>query len=200
MVKKPGMHTVTTVALASCFALVLNTPSSAQTGGNAFSLDRSSIGSVREYVAGEAVPRQLSIPPNLHVSSTYRRAVEMMVQRSPTFRRQCMRIAGAPHVTVEVNVARTPWRSDIRATTNITRYESGRLIAAIGIFPPKDSVELIAHEIEHVIEQLDEIDLAARARLPGTGVRALSDSDAFETARAKKIGRKVAAETRAFRQ
>jgi hypothetical protein len=200
MVKKPEMQTAVIVALASCFAVVPGTIASGQTGGGTFSLDRSSIGSVREYVADDAAPRQLSIPRNLFVSSAFRRRVEMMLHRSPTFRRQCMRIGGEPLLAVKVDIARPPWRSGIRATTNITRRDSGHLMAHIGIFPLNDTIELIAHELEHVIEQLDEIDLHSRAALPGAGVHAVADSHAFETARAKKIGLKVAAEVRTFRQ
>ena len=45
--------------------------------------------------------------------------------------------------------------------------------------------ELIAHEFEHVIEQLDGVDLAAHAALPHTGVTSIGHStDIFETMRA----------------
>jgi hypothetical protein len=55
--------------------------------------------------------------------------------------------------------------------------------------------ELIAHELEHVIEQLDGIDLHALASRPATGVHVCADG-AFETTRAVKVGRAVAGEVR----
>lgn len=59
-----------------------------------------------------------------------------------------------------------------------------------------DQVELIAHEIEHVIEQLDGVDLRVRATLPASGVRSRDHGDEFETTRAIRVGRMVAAEVR----
>jgi hypothetical protein len=48
-------------------------------------------------------------------------------------------------------------------------------------------VELIAHELEHVIEQLDDVELAASERHGVHETRA----GVFETTRATHIGRKV---------
>lgn len=195
---KVDMHNLTTVALASYVVALVATPAFAQSSGTAFALDRTSLTSVREYVATEAVPRQLSLPANLTVSPTYRPLLEDMLRQSATFRRQCVRIAGEPRVTVELRIAVSPRRSDIRAETHITRQRAGRLSADIQIFPIHDNVELIAHEIEHVIEQLDEVDLASHAALPDTGVHSLAAaSHVFETKRAARIGVKVTEEVRA---
>ena len=55
--------------------------------------------------------------------------------------------------------------------------------------------ELIAHEFEHIIEQLDGVDLAAHAAQRHTGVFAIGHRrDIFETMRAKRAGRKVVSE------
>ena len=197
MVKESGMQLFATVALSSSLAVALATSASAQTSGGTFTLDRSSMTSVREYVAAEAVPRQLTLPPNLVVSREYQSIVETMLHQSPTFRRQCVRIAGEPFVSVEVRLARPPWRLDARALTQIRRRDSGFLDAIIEIFPLQDSVELIAHELEHVIEQLDGVDLESRARLRDASVRVLlSHSRAFETVRARKVGLRVGTEVR----
>jgi hypothetical protein len=56
-------------------------------------------------------------------------------------------------------------------------------------------IELIAHELEHVIEQLDEADLAAVASRRNSGVKKLVGG-VFETVRASRIGLTVAAEVR----
>ena len=55
--------------------------------------------------------------------------------------------------------------------------------------------ELIAHEFEHIIEQLDGVDLAAHAAQRHTGVTAIGHRhDIFETMRAKRAGLKVVSE------
>jgi hypothetical protein len=189
----------TAVAAASYVVILVTTPAFAQSSATEFGRGLTSLTSVREYVATEAVPRQLSLPANLTVSPMYRPLLEDMLRQSATFRRQCLRIAGEPQVTIQLKIATLPWRSDVRAQTEITRQPGGRLDAFIQIFPLHDNVELIAHEIEHVIEQLDEVDLASRARLPDTGVRSLSDDrHVFETTRALRVGQKVTGEVLAL--
>jgi hypothetical protein len=196
---KLAMHSIPSVAFASYVLILVAAPALAQSSGTAFVLDRTSLTSVREYVAAEAVPRQLSLPANLIVSPTYRPLLEDMLRQSATFRRQCVRIAGEPGVTVELKIAAAPWRSDIRAKTEISRKPAGHLRAVIDIYPLYDNVELIGHEVEHVIEQLDEVDLASQARRRDTGVHSLAaDSHVYETARALRVGLKVTEEVRAF--
>jgi hypothetical protein len=188
-------------AFVSCVVILVAVPAFAQSSGMVFALDRTSLTSVRQYVAAEAVPRQLALPANLIVSPMYEPLLEEMLRQSATFRRQCVRIEGEPRLTIELRIATSPSRADIRAKTEITRHPRGHLRAAIEIFPLHNNVELIAHEIEHVIEQLDEVDLASRARLPGTGVHSLSaESNVFETTRAVRVGLKVTEEVRASRQ
>jgi len=198
---KLDTHCIRSVALASHVLIQVASPAWAQSSTTGFILDRTSVTSVREYVAAEAVPRQLSLPANVTISPVYRPLLENMLRQSATFRRQCVRIAGEPRLTVELKIATPPWRSDIRAKTQISRKPSGHLHALIEIYPLNDNVELIAHEIEHVIEQLDDVDLAAQARLPDTGVHSVSaDSHVYETARALRVGLKVTEEVQAFRR
>jgi hypothetical protein len=68
----------------------------------------------------------------------------------------------------------------------------------VEINPLGDFMELLAHELEHVIEQLDGIDLAAKAALARSGVRTCVDGT-FETNRAARVGSLVAVEARAGR-
>lgn len=182
---------------AACVAVLFSAPAFAQSSGAILVLDRASLSSVREYVAADAVPSQLALPPNLIVTPTYRPVVESMLRHSPTFRRQCVRLAGEPRLTVHLKIDWPSSRANVRAQTRITRQRGGHLMAEIDIFPLDDDVELIAHEIEHVIEQLDDVDLPARAGMPDSGVRALSSDAVFETTRAVRVGRKVTGEVRA---
>ena len=120
-----------------------------------------------------------------------------MLRDSPTFRRQCVRIAAEPALTVQLAVNPPPRRSDRRATTRLTRQPNGHLTAVIAIEQIEDLDELIAHEFEHVIEQLDGVNLAARAALPNTGVTAFGHRNTtFETTRAQRMGLKVVSEIR----
>ena len=149
----------------------------------------------RVYIDGEAdaVAAPAAIPPNIELSDNYRLVVEAMLRRSATFRRQCSRI-GRYHwlyVTVGPDVSSRPIGG---ATTTIRRDRHGGLDATVRLTGQGDLAELIAHEFEHILEQLDEVDLAAMAGRTGTGVRAVSDAGHFETERAIAAGRIVARE------
>ena len=83
-----------------------------------------------------------------------------------------------------------------RARTTIRKYSSGLLLAVVMIPPRGEYPELLAHELEHVIEQIEGIDLAALARSGSIRVRQRPDG-AFETARAQNAGLTVATELKA---
>ena len=78
---------------AACAAFLFSAPAFAQSSGAMLVLDRGSLSSVREYVAADAVPSQLALPPNLIVLPMYRPLIESMLRTSPTFRRQCLRLS-----------------------------------------------------------------------------------------------------------
>ena len=185
---------------ASCIVvlIVLNVPAFAQTDTvpRMLALERSAAGIVREYVPPERAAHPPELPPNLRAPSFYRQVLESMLQHSPSFRLQCRRIANAPLAAVQIQQA-TRSLHGASARTQILRRPDGALEATIEIARLVDAVELIAHEIEHVIEQLDEVDLPARAEVAGSGVRlGAGDKPIFETTRAIRIGRKVALEVR----
>jgi hypothetical protein len=188
------MQRCAVAVLVSCVWLLQANPTIAQSS-SAGERARVSFTSVQQYVAGEAIPRQLPMPSNLVVSSMYRPLVESMLRQSRTFRRQCMRIAAEPSLTVHLAITKPSPGYDVRATTRFTRSASGHLSANIQIAPLRDVEELIAHEFEHIIEQLDGVDLAAHAAQRHTGVTAIGHrNDIFETMRAKRAGQKVVSE------
>ena len=151
---------------------------------------------MREYVAdADAVSRPATLPPNLIAAPLYRELLESMLERSATFRRQCRRLAGTPSLTVTLRPAPAA-ASGVRARTRFARAD-GALVAAVEILTLYDPVELIAHEIEHVIEQLDGVDLVSKAVVSESGVQAArNDATAYETTRATRVGLKVAGEVR----
>jgi len=188
------MQRCAAVALVSWVLLLHDDPTIAQSS-SAIERARVSFTSVHQYVAAEAIPRQLALPPNLVVSAMFRPLVESMLRDSPTFRRQCVRIAGEPALTVHLAITPPPLRLGARAVTQMTRSAKGHLSAAVAVGSSRETEELIAHEFEHIIEQLDGVDLAARAALRNTGVMNIGQgSDVFETTRAKRVGLKVVSE------
>jgi hypothetical protein len=135
---------------------------------------------------------QSALPSNLHVAPIYREMVESMADRSPTFQAQLTRIANAQEVTVHVDVVLRI--TGARAMTQMDRRNDG-LTARIQVARFDNVIELIAHEIEHVIEQIERVDLAGGAGMADTGIYAVSlNGMAFETARAARVGVSVARE------
>jgi hypothetical protein len=116
-----------------------------------------------------------------------------MLQRSATFRRQCARIAQTPRLWIGITTLHLHGSETTRARGRLQVTRDGVLFATLEIRPLDDQSELIAHELEHVIEQLDGVPLHARASLRATGVHAREDG-AFETVRAVRVGLAVARE------
>jgi hypothetical protein len=195
------MHSVlrtSSIAAWSIVVVVLPVSGFAQTDGRLRAvLVRSSDTVVRPYVEERNPFHDIAaLPSNLIVSEIYRPVVEAMLARSPTFRRQCARIARAPQLTVAIVSDPPTALQKSPAMTHIARYEHGRIRATIRVALSTRTVELIAHELEHVLEQLDGVDLEAKARLPASGVHLCDCGDvtAFETTRAVVTGLRVAHE------
>jgi hypothetical protein len=148
------------------------------------------------YDEPHAAPRDMAPPPNLDVPSAYQPAIVTMLERSPMFRRQCLRLAAAPQLAVVVTITH-PNHAGPRARTQIRR-DGSQLHARVEINPYGDFTELLAHELEHIIEQLDGIDLAARSGVARSGVRQCADGT-FETSRAVRVGTLVSLEARRAR-
>jgi hypothetical protein len=152
---------------------------------------------VNVYTESHPASDAIEAPANLSVPTGYRTVIEQMLARSPLFRRQCLRLSGAPHLSVVVRTLH-PLTGGARARTQISQVDGNRLVAIVEINPHGDFTELLAHEIEHIIEQLDGIDLAARAAVARSGVWSCADGT-FETSRAVRVGTLVAGEVRAGR-
>jgi hypothetical protein len=136
----------------------------------------------------------------LAIADPLRPVVTDLCRRSPTFRRQVARLADQPDLVVTVRAVSFPATAQWRAQTTIQRVE-GRVTLADVRVQPGDSrsiAELIAHEFEHVLEQLDGVDLAQW--IGRSGVRRLGTErriDPIETERARQVGQLVAGEYRA---
>lgn len=137
---------------------------------------------------------QFALPSNFDVPTMYRELVESMADRSPTFREQLRRIASEPGLIIDLDVV--PRIVGARAVTRMVR-QTDELTAHIEVARFENVVELIAHELEHVIEQIDRVDLTAGAARSDAEIYSVSSSGTvFETARAARAGVSVAQEVR----
>jgi hypothetical protein len=130
------------------------------------------------------------LPPNMEFTESLRPILHRMWAYSPTFRRQCARLAEARNLTVIILVGRLPEHEKSRASA-LTRISGrpGRPMQAEVLLGLADLELHIAHELEHIIERIDGVHVELMAALAIQGVDRLGNS--FETARAKETGRAV---------
>jgi hypothetical protein len=159
----------------------------------ALAFDRHVTGVVRAYAPSDGPTTESPLSPVAFNAGFLQPLIDSMLRRSPTFRQQCQRLASPRLGTIAF---RQEVMKGARAITEVTPA-NGRLSAVVRLGLGDNDVELIAHEIEHIIEQLDGVDLHAQAKLPGTGVYSCSTGrGSFETLRAIRAGLKVAQEFR----
>lgn len=113
-----------------------------------------------------------------------------LLQRSPTFQQQCLRIAETVVLRVRVRLAKNLQGS--RAETTIRHHDTGALRADVLLLFGEDYVELLAHEFEHVLEQVDRVSLAHEMSLKRAW---LTTTGAFETLRAWQVGMRARQES-----
>jgi hypothetical protein len=141
------------------------------------------------------LPRDSStgVPSNLD-GGAFQSTVEAMWRFSPTFRNQCTRLAAKPRLRVSVRIETSRPISVVRARTEISRVRGTLTRAEIVLLTPRDAIELIAHEIEHIIEQLDGLRLSEAVCESHQQVRA------GESCRAIEAGKRVAKEVKEGRR
>jgi hypothetical protein len=133
----------------------------------------------------------------LHIATPVRPIVADMCRRAPTFRQQVARLAKEPELTVTVERAAFRRTGALRAQTSMTRV--GGVLRSADVQVPADHelvvVEMVAHEFEHILEQLDGVDLRRWAGRSGVyQVGTTAPDGPFETERARQVGRLVAGE------
>lgn len=130
------------------------------------------------------------LPASISLQDGLQPIVRWTLENSPTFRQQCRILAAAPAVTAHVRVARRAPGELNRARATM-RDQGDRTIVEIEILEPSDFAELLGHELEHVIEHIDGVDLDAIAK---RGEARRREDGAFETRRAVAAGQKVSGE------
>jgi hypothetical protein len=153
-----------------------------------------SLSTIPDGVAAAEDDSAAVVPSNIHVSSVLAPVFGRVL--AVTLADQCQRIGRAKYVHVRVTaVLAVSTTSRGRARTTIRRFSSGALLAAVSIPVPLtrgEYAELFGHELEHIIEQIDRVNLEALALAGGDATR-LSDG-AYETVRAHRVGLTIADE------
>lgn len=126
------------------------------------------------------------LPSNIDAGMFGSQILEIL-SRSETFRRQCLRIAAVRFLRIRLGIS-PQVSADYRAFTLLARYDAGALRADVTLVFAENYVELLGHEFEHVLEQIDGVNL--RADAARGHARVLPDG-AYETRRATEAGLQV---------
>ena len=137
-------------------------------------------------------------PDTVQIDRAVLPRISVMLERSPTFREQCRRVAGTRRLYIRVHVNGLLVGNRFRARTRIFRFESGVIIAEVELRTPWAPEEWIAHEFEHVLEQIERVPLVELADRTGSVWRTADDM--FESERAIRAGRTVVQELRRGRR
>lgn len=121
--------------------------------------------------------------------------IKEMLRRSATFRQQCRRLAATPwaHVGVKLNPQLFEAQS-YRALSFIQRPQPQLIVAQVTLHALSDPALWLAHELEHVLEQVDNVDVQELAEAKRGAWRV--GVHMFETKRAIVAGETVAGEVR----
>jgi hypothetical protein len=153
----------------------------------------SSAGSSAEgAVQGGEKPSSASAwPCRLIPVSTLRSVVEKGLEKSETIRRQCEELAAARAVVV-LEWGATDSQSQARTGMAL---RGGVVVATVKLPPVGDTIVLMAHELQHVIEKTRGLDFPAEAKRAGSSVWQVLGG--YETQAAVDVSRQVENELRA---
>ena len=129
-------------------------------------------------------------PSQLLISGDLREFAELAWNHSATFRDQCRQLGAARAVVIVRSSQET-----FRAKARIGLSADGVTVAHVSVRRSPLAVELIAHELEHVLERTEGINYLLQTTRPHSGVS--RSAAGFETRRADDAGRRVAEEVRA---
>jgi hypothetical protein len=134
----------------------------------------------------------------LQIVTNLRPLLEEMWRSSPAFRRQCARLEDTSLV-VRVHIGLPPGSAGVGALSR-TVSERG-VVRRADVYPDARLVrteEQLAHEIEHVLEQIDGVDVAALADQGVRGVRECRTADRQLHSREPRPRRMVGARRRSL--
>ena len=137
------------------------------------------------------------LPADSEIPSITHSLLDEMWRASATFRRQWIRVAAAG-VRIAIAFDKSLPMDSVHAQSEITRKPELRVRISLRVVD-RAAPEYLAHELEHVLEQLDDVDLAQAVASHVHGASANGRTPVFETRRAIVVGKLVAAEVRAYR-
>jgi hypothetical protein len=146
----------------------------------------------------DAEPLPAGVPVRVQLSTDLQRVAARMIERSATFRSQLERLGSACGLAVTAHLDPAIEHRSYRARSVIHRLRTGELVAVVAIGAHGSPVEWLAHEFEHILEQVEGLHLPSLAGRTN-GVWRSGSGEMFETARAIRIGRRVAGEMSAAR-
>jgi hypothetical protein len=119
--------------------------------------------------------------------------IDDLLSRSPAFRRQWQRLERFPRLSIRIALVHANHVGDrAHAATTMSVLRDGSHEAVIAIPGGRRLGELVAHEVEHILERLDGVRVDSQHALGDTSVRRAAGT--FETARAVRVGQLVAKE------
>jgi hypothetical protein len=146
------------------------------------------------HVAPGTSQPSIVLPSNLTAAVVFGPILDRMIRTSPTFRRQSRRIGAAKELRVFLRLEQSGVRVSCYGRTALKRKDDMLVAADVHVRidgPVADPVQGIAHEVEHIIEDLEGVDRGAHL---GSGQVWQRADGAFETRRAIEVGLRVARE------
>jgi hypothetical protein len=138
-------------------------------------------------------------PANIVVQTELRAAVARLWQGSPTFRAQCLKIGEHKRYRVAVTVEPSLALSrNWRAQCVLRVYSTGLVAARVMVALNRQVDELIPHELEHIVEHIDGVNVRREANRR-TGSAYEVGHGQIETVRAVQAGRQAQQELAASR-
>lgn len=140
------------------------------------------------------------LPSNILMPDSMRPILCKMLKRSQTFRNQCYEINQSRHLRIIIKLVAEIHGARCRALSTVRRYTDGQVVITTLIVAARNNyVELISHEFEHAIEQIEGLDLRTLASAERDRVYRTEDG-IFETKRAIAAGIIVANEYNSYRE
>ncbi len=132
------------------------------------------------------------MPWNMGVPESLTPILEEALRRSPTFRHQMQELRRTPRVRMVISYGNLSTWHQLRAESTVYRYQWGALRVDTRLYTVRDVIEVVAHELEHVCEQIEGVDVRALSHRANSGVYNVGGH--YETRRAVLTGRQVAQE------
>lgn len=144
---------------------------------------------------GVCAAQEGRLPTSVQVERAIQPRIQEMLERSSTFREQCRRLAQAPWMHVAVRQG--PYfldRLGFRAYSTIQRPQPRLFVAVVTVQASADPAMWIGHEFEHLLEQLDDVDV--RRQADSLRHAWYTRHGMVETGRAIRVGMRVYDEVR----